>query len=100
MTALVIGTQIPNSIQSVEQNAAWSGLALAQMYPQLQAVEGVGINQNVAQAGIFYVATDNKYRLLVRLSLEVSPDYLIGGNKMWTYVQPFGSIALPAGFSS
>jgi transketolase C-terminal domain/subunit len=100
MTVLNISNQIPNSIQSVEMMAAWSGLALANLNPQLQALEGVGINQQVAQAGIFYVATDNKYRLLVRLSLEVSPDYLIGGQKLWTYVSQFSNTALPAGFSS
>lgn len=100
MSSLVIANQIPNSIQTLEQAAAWSGLALANINPQLQAIEGVGINQQVAQAGIFYVATDNKYRLLVRLSLEVSPDYLFGGQKMWTYVQPFSTTAIPAGFTS
>jgi hypothetical protein len=100
MTALNIATQIPNSITTLEQSAAWSGLALASLNPQLQAIEGVGINQQVAQAGIFYVATDNKYRLLIRLSLEVNPDYLIGGQKMWTYAQPFSSTVLASGFSS
>lgn len=100
MTVLNIANQIPNSITTVEQAAAWSGLALANLNPQLQAIEGIGINQQVAQAGIFYVASDNKYRLLVRLSMEVSPDYLIGGQKLWTYVQPFSTTALPAGFSS
>lgn len=100
MTALNIANQIPNSITTVEQMAAWSGLVLANINPQLQAIEGVGINQQVAQAGIFYVATDNKYRLLVRLSLEVSPDYMIGGQKMWTYAQAFSTTALPAGFTN
>ncbi|UBF28330.1 hypothetical protein K9N68_10865 [Kovacikia minuta CCNUW1] len=100
MTVLNIANQIPNSITTLEECAAWSGLALANINPTLQAIEGVGINQNVAQAGIFYVQADNKYRLLVRLSLQVSPDYLIGGSKLWTYAQEFSNTALPSGFYS
>ncbi|MBC7971545.1 MAG: glucose-6-phosphate dehydrogenase [Verrucomicrobia bacterium] len=100
MTVINIATDLPNSITTLEQIAAWSNLALRTIYPTLEAVEGVGINERVAQAGIFYVASSNYYRMLNRTSLLVSPDHLIGGAKMWTYVQEFGSTALPAGFKS
>lgn len=100
MTALNIASDIPNSITTVEMIHAWSGLALRTMYPTLEAVEGVGINERVAQAGVFYVASDNRYRLLVRSSILVTPDHLIGGQKMWTYAQEFGTTPLPAGFKS
>lgn len=95
MSSLNIATQIPNTINSLEKIHAWSGIGLSLLYPTLEAVEGPGINERVAQAGTFYVPSDNRYRLLIRSSFVLSPDYLAGGDKMWTYVQDFGNSALP-----
>lgn len=100
MTAIQIANQIPNSIDTLEKLAAWSGLALSYLNPTQMAVEGVGINERVAQSGIFYVAADNKYRMLIRLSLEISPDHQFGAAKQWAYIQALTNTALPAGFSS
>jgi hypothetical protein len=100
MTTINIATQVPSSITTLEQLAAWSFLALAAVNPQLVAIEGPGISERVAQAGQFYVPSDNKYRLLGRLSLVVSPDHLAGGAKSWTYVQELSNTALPAAYAA
>ena len=100
MTAINIATQIPNSITTLEGLMAWGGLALRYINPSLQAIEGPSINELVAQAGVFYVPSDNKYRLLVRTSIQVSPDYLSGGAKLWTYALPLSNTALPSIFTS
>lgn len=100
MTAINIATDIPSNIVTLEQLAAWCGLALSNINPSVKAVEGVGYSERCSQAGIFYVEADNKYRLLCRQSLQVSPDYLAGGLKMWTYIQPLSNTALPATFKS
>lgn len=98
MTALAIATQIPSQINTVEKIHAWSGLLLANVNPQLTAIEGVGYTERCAQAGVFYVAADNKYRSLLRVSLQVSPDYLAGGGKLWTYAQELSNTAIPSIF--
>lgn len=100
MTALVIASQIPTNIDTLEKLHAWSGLALRNLNPTLEATEGVGVNELVAQAGTFYIPSANQYRMLVRTSLLVSPDHLAGGLKPWQYVQPFSNTALPTGFTS
>lgn len=103
MTALNPSQQIPtgatNGITTVEQLAAFSGLALAAMFPTTTAVEAQGFTERVAQANFFYIAATDTTRLIVRLSLPVSRDYLSGGLKSWKYVGEFGNIAIPPGFA-
>lgn len=98
MTALAISTQIPSQINTVEKLHTWSGLVLASVNPSATALEGVGYTERCAQAGIFYVAADNKYRALLRHSLQVSPDYLAGGAKLWTFTQELSNTAIPSIF--
>jgi hypothetical protein len=62
MTALNITTDIPSQINTLEKLYVWAGLALANINPSLTAIEGVGYTERCAQAGIYYVAADNKYR--------------------------------------
>lgn len=100
MSALAIATQIPSQINTVEKLHLWSGLVLANINPGLTAIEGVGYTERCAQAGIFYVAADNKYRALIRGSIQMSPDYLAGGAKLWTYAQELSSTAIPAIFTA
>jgi len=100
MTPLALGTQVPSQIDTVEKLHVWSGLVLANINPALTAIEGVGYTERVSQAGIFYVQADNKYRALIRGSLQISPDYLGGGAKLWTYTQPLSGTAIPAIFTA
>lgn len=99
MTTLNIANQIPATIDTLEKINVWSGLALSNINPQLTAVEGVGTNERTAQAGVFYVPASNLYRVLVRTSIVISPDYLAGGSKLWTYVQPLSNTAMPTIFT-
>ncbi|MBD2354752.1 glucose-6-phosphate dehydrogenase [Tolypothrix sp. FACHB-123] len=100
MTALNIATQIPSQINTLEKLAVWAGLTLANINPDLTAIEGVGYTERVSQAGIFYVQADNKYRALIRNSIQMSPDYLAGGSKLWTYAQDLSNTAIPSIFTS
>lgn len=100
MTAINITTDIPSQINTLEKLAAWCALALSNINPTLEVTEGVGYSERAAQAGIFYVLADNKYRLLGRSSLQMSPDYLAGGAKMWSYTQELSNTPLPATFKS
>lgn len=100
MTAINIATDIPSQINTLEKLFVWAGLALANINPSASAVEGVGYTERVSQAGVFYVAADNKYRALVRGSIQMSPDYLAGGAKMWTYAQEISNTTLPATFKA
>lgn len=100
MTSLVIATQIPSQIDTVEKLYVWSGLVLANLNPGLTAIEGVGYTERCAQAGVFYVSADNKYRALVRGSIQMSPDYLAGGAKLWTFAQALSNSAIPPIFTS
>lgn len=98
MTVINIATDIPTGIDTLEKLAAWSGFALANLNPALVAIEGPAYTERVSQAGVFYVQADNKYRALVRHSIQMSPDYLAGGNKLWTYAMELSDTPLPAIF--
>ncbi|MEH2250075.1 glucose-6-phosphate dehydrogenase [Nostoc sp.] len=100
MTALNIATQIPSQITTLEQLHAWTSLALFAINPDLTVIEGVGYTERAAQAGNFWVAADSKTRIICRLSLAVSPDYLSASGKPWTFVQPLSNTPLPATFSA
>lgn len=100
MTTINLTTDIPSAINTLEKLHVWSGLTLANINPSLTAIEGVGYTERVSQAGIFYVAADNKYRALIRGSIQISPDYLAGGAKLWTFAQELSNTAIPAIFKA
>ncbi|MBA3920327.1 MAG: glucose-6-phosphate dehydrogenase [Nostocaceae cyanobacterium] len=100
MSVISIATQIPSNINTLEKLAVWCGLALANINPNLTAIEGVGYTERVSQAGIFYVQADNKHRALIRHSIEMSADYLAGGQKTWTFAQEHSNTQVPAIFTS
>jgi hypothetical protein len=60
----------------------------------------VGYTERTCQGGVFYVAADNKYRALIRDSIQMSPDYLAGGAKLWTFAQELSNTAIPAIFKA
>lgn len=100
MTAINIATDIPSAINTLEKLHVWSGLALANINPSITAIEGVGYTERVSQAGVFYVAADNKYRALIRGSIQMSADYQSVGGKLWTHAQEISNTALPAAFKA
>lgn len=100
MTALNIATQIPSQITTLEQLHAWSAQALFAINPGLTVIEGAGYTERAAQAGNFWVAADVKTRMICRVSLEVSPNYLSATGKPWTFIQQLSTTPLPANFSA
>lgn len=100
MTALNISTDIPSNIDTLEKLAMWACSALAHSNPGLTVVEGQGYSELAAQAGVFYVASDNKYRFLGRISMEVDKNHLSGTSKPWTFAKNLSTTALDAGFKS
>ena len=100
MTALNIATDIPSQIVTLEQLVSWGCLGLANINPALTGVEGPGYSERSCQANIYYIPSDNKYRLIARQSIIMSSDYLAGGKKQWMFAQEFGTTALPALFKS
>ncbi len=100
MTAINIATDIPSQINTLEKLFVWAGAALANINPSLTNIEGVGYTERSAQYGIYYVAADNKYRALIRGSIQMSSDHQAGGAKTWTFAQELSNTALPAIFKS
>lgn len=98
MTAIT-KADIPADIVTLEQLAAWCALNLAAINPAVTVVEGSGIVERACQANLYYIAPADKNRLLVRLSIEFSPEYLLGGGKLWKYALPVSDTPLPAAIS-
>ncbi|AKG21277.1 hypothetical protein [Calothrix sp. 336/3] len=100
MTAFNKDTDLPSNIDSLEKLAFWVGSALAQINLTTTAIEAPGYTQRVAQHGVFYVEADNKYRALIRMSIPMNVEHLIGANNPWTYAMPISETAIPASFKT
>jgi hypothetical protein len=96
MTALVIATDIPSSIVTLEQLNMWSARCLANLNSNVNAVEGENYSQRAAQSGTFYIAATDKFRHVARTSVELSPDHLTGPLKDWMYAQEISPKPLTA----
>lgn len=99
MTAFV-KAQLPDSVDSLEELAVWAISTLSFINADTTAIEGPGISERAAQAGIFYVETDKKYRFLGRVSIQMSSEYLSGSAKLWNYAQPLATTDIPAIFAA
>ncbi|BDA68217.1 No_hits_found [Calothrix sp. PCC 7716] len=93
-------TQLPNSVDTLEELAVWAILSLSHINSDLIVIEGAGSTERAAQAGVFYVESDKKYRFLGRVSVEMSKNYLSGNDGMWNYAQPLSSVEIPTIFTA
>ena len=100
MTAFNAATDLPTQIVTLEQLAAWVALALTSVNPSLTAVEGAGYSERTCQSSIYYIAADNRYRMLSRLSIPIAATHLGGGAKPWMFAQEFSTVALGAAFKT
>jgi hypothetical protein len=96
MTALIIATDIPSNIVTLEQLSVWSSKCLWQLNPSLNAIEGENYTQRAAQAGEFYIASVNKVRHVGRQSIEMQPELQTGPLKDWMYAIELSNVALTA----
>ena len=97
MTALNLA-DIPRNIDTLEKLGMWVGFALSEINLATSATEAPGYTQRVAQAGIFYVETDNRHRALIRLSVPVDKAHLSGKSNSWSYAQKLSDDPLPSEF--
>lgn len=93
-------SQLPDTVNTLEELATWAILALSHLNSDLIVIEGAGSTERAAQAGIFYVESDKKYRFLGRVSIEMDKNYLSGSAGMWNYAQPLSSAAIPTIFAA
>lgn len=100
MTAINVATDIPSQINTLEQLVAWGLLALSAINPNEVAVEGVGYSERAAQSGVYYVAADEKHRMLGRASIQFDAAYLSGGQKTWKYAIEMSTAPMPSAFKA
>lgn len=96
MTALNLATDIPSNIVTVEQLSAWCGNCLANLNSNVNAVEGEGYTQRAAQSGEFYIASNDTYRQVLRQSMVLNKESLVGNLKPWMYVEEISNKPLTA----
>lgn len=98
MTAITT-SQIPTSVNSAERLAAYAALLLARMNPDLRILEVSGASQKAIEVTVF-PADDGKYRLAVRISLELDADFATDITKaFYLKVKDLSNTPLPAGFT-
>ncbi|GAP99127.1 hypothetical protein [Leptolyngbya sp. NIES-2104] len=99
MSAVNIQTQIPNSITTLEQLAAWVVLCLCRVNPTDSVLESDTIRELIAQNGIFRAA-DGTDRLFLRLSLELDPEFKTDSRKLWMSVKEISQAQIPVAYTT
>ncbi len=100
MTQIVLATDVPSDINTLERHIAWAGYSLAFVNPTLGVLETADRAEMVAQAAIFRAA-DNTYRLLVRACIPIDPAFMSDRTKKaWMFAQEVSNVALPAAFKA
>jgi hypothetical protein len=96
MTTFNKATDIPSDITSLEQLAIWSNNCLYRLYPEVTATEGVNNITKSIQSGDYPIDGTTMTRHIGRHSIELDPDYSVGGFKPWMYAKPLGAKTLTA----
>jgi hypothetical protein len=87
MTALVVNTDVPSDIVTLEQLSVWCHACLANLNSNINATEGENYSVRAAQSGTYYIPSTDVTRHVGRISVELGPDYIVGGRKPWLYAK-------------
>lgn len=100
MTALVIATDIPTNINTLERLTTWGILALATINPTTAVLESPNRAEYATQYSVIKAA-DGTVRLIGRVSLELDGLYASDtSKKLWMFTKEVGGVLIPAGFKA
>jgi hypothetical protein len=101
MTTIVLSTDIPSQINTLERLAMWSIMALRRTNPSLKVIEVADQTaEKVAQTAIVQ-ADDGKIRFIGRVSIEINADYAEDNSaKLWTKALEFSNTVLPTAYKT
>lgn len=93
--------QMPDTIVTLEQVNAWSGIILSELFPALTAVEETATASRVVQSAPFLVTATNPptWRLVNRTSFALNAQWRRAG-KVWLLVGEFGNTAIPTEYTT
>jgi hypothetical protein len=93
---------IPTSVTTLEELAAWSVSALAEINPAESIQTSAGAVERAAQAQTFEFANQatNPERLILVAYLKLSPAWRSSGKYWGNGILEFSSAALPAGYTT
>lgn len=98
MTAFNAASDLPPSVNTVEEVVAWGSYLLHTLYKTQTLVEGPGAPVRVANFGLFDVQESGNKIAICRTAFVVQPDFGVSGQKIWNAMAPIGSAAIPANF--
>ncbi|MGF1481250.1 MAG: hypothetical protein ACFB4I_17500 [Cyanophyceae cyanobacterium] len=97
MSALATN-QIPTSVDTAERLLSYSALILARVNPDLRVLEVAGRTQKAVEV-VVTPADDGSYRLVIRASLALAPDFASDtATPFFLKTQELSNIAVPSGF--
>lgn len=102
MTAINLATDIPSSINTLEKLSMWASLVLNNLYPEVTIIEAPGTSSIQASSAPF-IANDgtNLYWINIsRNTFRLNRNWQRGSQKIWTFTEDIGTIAIPAEFKS
>lgn len=101
MTAFVI-SDIPASVNTLEELAVWSLSILNELYPATTIVEAAGRSSKMAECAPFYLdaAQTPSWVMIGRIVLPMAPTWRQGTVKPWATIGEIGQLSIPAGYKS
>uniref|UniRef100_A0A832M257 Uncharacterized protein n=1 Tax=Oscillatoriales cyanobacterium SpSt-402 TaxID=2282168 RepID=A0A832M257_9CYAN len=101
MTAFV-PSDIPASVNTVEELAIWSLTILNELFPNVTVTEAPGRSNRAAECSPFYLdsATPPGWYTIGRLVVPMQSTWRQSANKPWATINELGTTAIPAGYKS
>lgn len=94
-------SDLPPTINTLEELAAWSVSVLAALYPNEFVLEAPRVEEQVATSNPFQILASGtpEWRLISRTSLALPTDWQ-GRGRPWHLVQEIGTLIIPTEFKS
>ncbi|MBD1917163.1 MULTISPECIES: hypothetical protein [Cyanophyceae] len=98
MTVVNLGTQVPLSVNSLAKTLAWAGGAYYSLYrflPYQESENSANVPVVTMQDGL---AANKTERVIIRVSLEMTPDWRTSDQPFWVNVVEPSAVALPPAY--
>lgn len=94
--------QLPANITTIEQLHVWTATVLHDLYPNITAIEDVGVATRVIQNSPFFVEATNPvtWRLITRTSMPLNTNWRRSKTGIWLHATELGTLPIPTEYQS
>lgn len=95
----LLSTEMPQSLTTLEQIAAWVGITMAAVHVDKEYLLTDTTTEKAADIAILRAA-DGTDRLVCRFSIPLDPNYTTPTTPLWTYAAEIAEVTIPTRFKN